>query len=199
MLPQIQRHRKRFGRFLRWFRCCPRQRKVSVIRMAIRTEWPLYFYLHRCLGCQLHAQCTACPNLRPRFGTTVDGRPSGEGWVSLFYPHFFCNNKLNSRKIRNVVFIPVSGWFLKSFRGSESNEGQGQAAHRRPLRGNLSPSGSLIFIAGHSSRGMTLDAGRRHSLRAEVCSRRQGRGRRRWWLFQTRGRCWGRQREDEQR
>jgi hypothetical protein len=55
--------------------------------MAICAEWPLYFYLHRCLGCQLHAQCTACSNLRTRFGTTVDGRPSGEGWVSI--PIFF--------------------------------------------------------------------------------------------------------------
>jgi hypothetical protein len=40
-------------------------------------------------------------------------------------------------------------------------------------------------IAGISSRGVMLDTGWRHGLWAEVCSRRQGRGRGRWWLFQT--------------
>jgi hypothetical protein len=129
----------------------------DVVRGSVRLVSPAWQcvrngrYVFICIAvwvlCHLHAHCTACPNLIPRFGTTVDGRPSGEGWVSPLHPPFFPQQEpefSNESFAPSTPLIFVSGWLLKSIRGPEGNEGQGQAAHRRPLRGNISPSGAPI-------------------------------------------------------
>jgi len=184
----------------------------DVVRGSVRLVSPAWQcvrngrYVFICIAvwvlCHLHAHCTACPNLIPRFGTTVDGRPSGEGWVSPLHPAFFSQQEpefLNLSQYRRPSSLCQVGFSSLSEAQRAMKDKDRQHIGDRYVEIFLHQVRPYACIAGVGSRGVMLDTGWRHGLWAEVCSRRQGRGRQRWWLFQTRGRCWGRQREDEQR
>ena len=141
---------------------------------------------------------TLSPDLEPQWTAA----PAARAGSVPCPPHFFRNKNPNSRMNLSLHRRPSSlcqvGFSSLSEAQRAMKDKDRQHIGDRYVEIFLHQVRPYACIAGVGSRGVMLDTGWRHGLWAEVCSRRQGRGRQRWWLFQTRGRCWGRQREDEQ-